>query len=131
MDIGRFVPRFEAFDAAGKPVPVEQVSVNQWKLSDAPRVRTIRYAIAETWDTKVDRHQVYLMCGTSIEQDHVLINPHAVIGYPTGMQARPIRLRIAYPARWKVGTALPRDRAAPIWPTTSTSWWTRRSCSAG
>jgi predicted metalloprotease with PDZ domain len=110
MDIGRYVRRFEAFDAAGRPVPVEQVSVNQWRLSDAPRVRTLRYTIAETWDTKVDRHQVYLMCGTSMEQDHVLINPHAVIGYPTGMQARPIRLRVRYPAAWKAGTALARDR---------------------
>ena len=110
MDIGRFVRSFHAFDAAGRPVPVEQVSVNQWKLGDAPRVRTIRYSIAETWDTKVDRHQVYLMCGTSIEKDHVLINPHAIIGYPTGMQARPIRLRVKYPAGWKVGTALERDR---------------------
>jgi predicted metalloprotease with PDZ domain len=110
MDIGRFVRSFEAFDAAGKPVPVEQMSVNQWKLGDAPRVRTIRYSIAETWDTEVDRHEVYLMCGTSMEKDHVLINPHAVIGYPTGMQARPIRLRIKYPASWKVGTALERDR---------------------
>jgi predicted metalloprotease with PDZ domain len=110
MDIGRFVRSFEAFDVAGKPVPVERVSPNQWKLGDAPRVRTIRYSIAETWDTKVDRHEVYLMCGTSIERDHVLINPHAVIGYPTGMQARPIRLRVEYPASWKVGTALERDR---------------------
>jgi len=110
MDIGRFVRSFQAFDAAGEPVPVEQVSVNQWKLGDAPRVRTIRYTIAETWDTKVDQHDVYLMCGTSMEKDHVLINPHAVIGYPTGMQARPIRLRIEYPAGWKVGTALERDR---------------------
>ena len=110
MDIGRFVRSFEAFDATGKPVSVERVSVNQWKLGDAPRVRTIRYSIAETWDTKVDRHEVYLMCGTSIEQDHVLINPHAVIGYPTSMQARPIRLRVEYPAGWKVGTALERDR---------------------
>ena len=110
MDIGRFVRSFEAFDAAGEPVPVEQMSVNQWKLADPPRVRTIRYSIAETWDTKVDRHEVYLMCGTSIEQDHVLINPHAVIGYPTGMQARPIRLRVRYPATWKVGTALERGR---------------------
>ena len=115
MDIGRFVRSFEAFDAAGKPVQVQRVSVNQWKLGDAPRVRTIRYSIAETWDTKVDRHQIYLMCGTSIEKDHVLINPHAVIGYPTGMQARPIRLRIEYPAGWKVGTALQRGpgRAVP------------------
>jgi predicted metalloprotease with PDZ domain len=110
MDIGRYVRSFQAFDAAGDPVPVEQVSVNQWKLGDAPRVRTIRYTVAETWDTPVDRHPIYLMCGTSIERDHVLINPHAVIGYPTGMQARPIRLRIKYPTSWKVGTALERDR---------------------
>ena len=111
MDIGRFVRSFEAFDAAGRPVPVERVSVNQWKLGDAPRVRTLRYTIAETWDTPVDEHEVYLMCGTSIEQDHVLLNPHAVIGYPTGMQARPIRLRLEYPAAWKIGTALERDRS--------------------
>jgi predicted metalloprotease with PDZ domain len=111
MDIGRYVRSFEAFDAAGRSVPVERVSVNQWKLSDPARVRTLRYAISETWDTPVDRHQVYLMCGTSIERDHALINPHAVIGYPSGMQARPIRLRIAYPAAWKVGTALERDRS--------------------
>jgi predicted metalloprotease with PDZ domain len=109
MDIGRYVRSFEAFDGAGRPVPVEKVSVNQWRLGDAPRVRTIRYSIAETWDTPVDEHQVYLMCGTSMEPDHVLINPHAVIGYPTGMQARPIRLRIRYPASWKVGTPLRRD----------------------
>ena len=111
MDIGRFVERFEALDSAGRRVPVERVSVNQWKLSAPARVRTLRYAVSETWDTPVDRHQIYLMCGTSIERDHVLINPHAVIGYPTGMQARPIRLRVAYPAGWKVGTALQRDRS--------------------
>jgi predicted metalloprotease with PDZ domain len=111
MDIGRYVRRFEAFDAAGRAVPVERVSVNQWKLSDPARVRTLRYAISETWDTPVGQHQVYLMCGTSIERDHVLINPHAVIGYPSGMQARPIRLRLAYPAGWKLGTALERDRS--------------------
>ncbi|HWB43124.1 MAG TPA: hypothetical protein VG500_17805 [Gemmatimonadales bacterium] len=111
MDIGRFVRSFEAFDAAGRPVPVERVAVNQWRLGDPARVRVLRYTVAETWDTPVDRDQVYLMCGTSIERDHVLINPHAVVGYPTGMQARPIRLRLAYPARWKVGTALQRDRS--------------------
>ena len=111
MDIGRYVRRFQAFDSAGRPVPVERVSVNQWKLSDPARVRTLRYAISETWDTPVNEHQVYLMCGTSIERDHVLINPHAVIGYPSGMQARRIRLRLAYPAGWKLGTALERDRS--------------------
>ncbi len=109
MNIGRFVKSFEAFDGRGRKVPVEQVSVNQWKLSNAPRVRTIRYTVAETWDTDLD-HPIYLMCGTSLEADHVLINPHAVIGYPTGMQATPVRLRLSYPAGWQVGTALDRAR---------------------
>jgi predicted metalloprotease with PDZ domain len=109
MNIGRFVKTFEAFDRRGRAVPVEQVSVNQWKLSNAPAVRTIKYAIAETWDTKLD-HPIYLMCGTSLEADHALINPHAVIGYPTGMQATPVKLRLSYPARWRVGTPLVRAK---------------------
>ena len=110
MNIGRFVRSFEALDAAGGKVAVQQISVNQWKLADPARVRTIRYRIAETWDTKVEQDQVYLMCGTSIEGDHVLINPHAVIGYPSGLQAAPVRLRLIYPAAWKVGTALEREK---------------------
>lgn len=110
MNIGRYVRRFEARDARGAVVPTEQVSVNQWRLSDPARVRTIRYAIAETWDTEVKQNPVYLMCGTSIEADHVLINPHAVIGYPSGLQTAPIRLRLRYPRGWKIGTALDRDR---------------------
>jgi predicted metalloprotease with PDZ domain len=111
MDIGRYVREFEALDAGGKPVPTERVSVNQWRLSDPARVRTIRYRMAETWDTPVTEHQVYLMCGTSLEADHALINPHAVIGYPAGMQATPVHLRLTYPRDWKIGTSLARDRA--------------------
>jgi predicted metalloprotease with PDZ domain len=107
MNIGRFVKAFLAFDARGRRIPVEQVSVNQWKLSDPARVRTIRFAVAETWDSPLD-HPIYKMCGTTLAGDHVLINPHAVLGYPTGLQAAPVRLRLAYPAGWQVGTALRR-----------------------
>jgi predicted metalloprotease with PDZ domain len=107
MNIGRYVKAFQAFDAEGRRVPADQISVNQWRLSDPGRVRTIRYTITETWDSPLD-HPIYQMCGTSIEPDHVLINPHAVLGYPTGLQATPVRLRLAYPAAWKAGTALHR-----------------------
>jgi predicted metalloprotease with PDZ domain len=105
------VRSFEALDADGKPVPAERVSVNQWRLADAPKVRTIRYSVAETWDTAVPEHQVYLMCGTSLEADHALINPHAVIGYPAGLQTTPVHLRLAYPADWVIGTSLAHDSA--------------------
>lgn len=108
MNIGRYVQAFEALDARGRRVRTDHVSVNQWRLRDPVRVRTIRYAVTETWDSPLD-HPIYKMCGTSIEADHVLLNPHAVIGFPTGLQSAPVRLRLAYPAAWKVGTALKRD----------------------
>jgi predicted metalloprotease with PDZ domain len=127
MNIGRFVKAFEAYDAKGARVPAEQVSVNQWRLSSPARVRTIRYTVTETWDSPLD-HPIYKMCGTSIEADHVLINPHAVIGYPEGLQAAPVRLRLAYPAAWTVGTALqvvsmPWRCASKSAPTSSMSLW--------
>lgn len=109
MNVGRFVRSFEATDAAGEVIPSEQVSTNQWKISDPERVANITYALAETWDTPVDENPIYLMAGTSIENDHVLINGQAVFGYPTGMQARPLKIRLEYPSDWTVGTALKTD----------------------
>ena len=109
MDVGRYVRSFEATDESGQPVPVEQAATNQWRLSDPARVRTIRYELSETWDTPVEEHPIYLMAGTSIESDHVLVNGQAVFGYPTGMQARPLRIHLVHPEDWMVGTALPQE----------------------
>jgi predicted metalloprotease with PDZ domain len=108
-DIGRYVENLRAFDAHGGEVPVARVSTNRWRFSDPARVRTVRYAIAETWDTPVSEHTPYLMCGTSIEADNVLVSPHAVFGYPARRQAQPVRVRFDRPAEWKVGSALVPD----------------------
>jgi predicted metalloprotease with PDZ domain len=109
MDIGRYVSDFRAFDAQGREVPAVQVSTNQWRFAQPGRVRTVRYAIAETWDTPVDVHNVYMMCGTSLEADHALVNAHAVMGFPARRQAEPVRVRFRRPADWKVGGALVAD----------------------
>ena len=106
MDIGRYVETLHAFTSNGAEVPVEQISTNQWRLADPASVAEIRYSIAETWDTRVDEHPVYPMAGTSIEDDHVLINPHAVFPFPSGMQDAPIELLLEYPADWEIGTPL-------------------------
>lgn len=111
MDIGRFVRSFEAFDEAGNLISSEQISTNQWEISAPERVAEIRYVLAETWDTQVEEHRVYPMAGTSIEDDHVLINGQAVFGYPTGMQARPLKIWLEYPESWMVGTALNTDES--------------------
>lgn len=111
MDIGRFVRVFEAVDASGVTIPSERVSTNQWRISRPEDVAEIRYEIAETWDTPVEENPIYMMAGTSIEDDHVQINGQAVFGYPTGMQAAPLRLDLLRPEGWIVGTALERDSA--------------------
>jgi predicted metalloprotease with PDZ domain len=109
MDIGRYVRAFKAFDGKGRELKTQQVSTNQWKLDQPEKVRTIQYNMAETWDTPVNEHKPYNMCGTSIEKDHVLINGQGVFGFPSGMQAAPINLKIDYPAEWSVGTALEKN----------------------
>ena len=109
MDIGRYVNALQAFTSSGTEIYAERVSPNQWRLSDPSAVAEIRYSIAETWDTPVDEHPVYPMAGTSIEDDHVLINAHAVFPFPTGMQDAPIELRLAYPDEWAIGTPLDTD----------------------
>ncbi|GAB2598920.1 M61 family metallopeptidase [Spirosoma areae] len=109
MDVGRFVRSFQAFDKKGRELKTEHVSTNQWKIQQPEQVRQIRYQIAETWDTRVEKDVIYRMCGTSIEQDHVLINGQGVFGFPAGMQASPLMVKLNYPAEWVVGTALDKN----------------------
>ena len=111
MDIGRYVRSFEAVDASGTVVASEQISTNQWRISDPDAVVEIRYALADTWDAPVEEHPIYRMAGTSLEDDHALFNNQAVFGYPTGMQARPLRIQIDRPNDWVIGTALGSDDA--------------------
>lgn len=109
MDIGRFVTSFIALDKKGNELKVEKLSVNQYKFEDPTKVSRIKYTVKETWDTQLDGPTVYWMCGTSIEDDHVLINGQAVFGYFKGMQDQPFSISLQYPGAWKVGTALEQD----------------------
>lgn len=106
MDMGRFVRKFEAFDAKGKKISTKQVSTNQWELATPEKVATIRYHIAETFDTPVSENKIYEMCGSSLEKDHALINGQTVFGYPQGMQSTPLKIKFLYPDEWQYGTAL-------------------------
>jgi predicted metalloprotease with PDZ domain len=112
MDMGRYVSDFEALDADGQRVRTQRGSTNHWRFMDPEQVRTVHYAIAETWDTPVTEHPIYMMCGTSLEMDHARISPHAVFGFPAQRQNEPVRVRFQYPMEWQVGTALVPDADA-------------------
>lgn len=108
MDIGRFVRRFQAFDGRGREIAAERIDTNQWRISEPARVREIRYAIAETFGSTNPVHRVYPMCGTALRPDHALINGQAVFGYPSGLQAADIEVRLLAPPTWVIGTSLHR-----------------------
>jgi len=106
MDIGRFVRSFQAFDSKGTELGIKHISTNQWELEDPSKTAKVVYTVAETWDTPVKENQVYPMCGSSIEEDNVLINGQCVFGYFRGMNKTPIKIKLDYPNQWLVGTAL-------------------------
>jgi predicted metalloprotease with PDZ domain len=109
MDMGRFVSDFKAFDKKDREIATEQIGTNQYKISDSKKIKKVKkitYNIAETWDTEVEENVIYKMCGSSIEDDNVLINGQTVFGYFSGMQAAPMTIKLQYPDEWEVGTAL-------------------------
>lgn len=109
MNLGRFVRNFKAFDKKGNEIATTNISVNQWEIEKPKKVKSISYSISETWDTPVEELPIYKMCGTSIEDDHVLINAHCVFGYLSETQSEPISINLTYPESWKVGTALSKN----------------------
>ena len=106
QNIGRFVSQFKAFDKKGKELKVSQSGPNQFIIAKAHKAVRLTYKVAETFDTKVKEFPVYLMCGSSIEEDHALINTHTVLGYFEGHQSDPMDIKIDKPVNWSMGTAL-------------------------
>src|SRR5688572_15514516 len=107
-DIGRFVTSFKAFDEQHKELAVSHASTNQWVLSDPENTRVIEFRVKETFDTPVTEHSIYKMAGTSMENDHTLVNAFDILGFPTGLKERDFYLNIDYPSSWDVGTSLPK-----------------------
>lgn len=110
FDIGRFVTKFEAYNHQYKKLGATNISTNQWELTSPGETRVIEFEVKETFDTPVDRNQLYKMGGTSIEDDHVLLNTFDVLGYPTGLKDRDIYLNVRQPAGWSSATSLEKKQ---------------------
>ncbi|MEO9806179.1 MAG: peptidase [Reichenbachiella sp.] len=105
-DVGRFVKNFRVFDEAGNSLVSEPLTTNQWRISDPGLAYRVTYEMQETFDTSVSEHPIFAMAGTSIEDDHVLLNTPMVIGYPQGLKDRDYFVSLSYPEHWTLGTAL-------------------------
>lgn len=109
LNFGNYVNDFRAYNEDYDLLEVSKLSTNQWQLADPASTAIIEYEIRETWDEVNPPDEIYRMGGTSIEEDHSLLNTFAVIGYPTGMQEKKYIVSITRPSSWMVGTALPEN----------------------
>ncbi|MEP3388868.1 MAG: peptidase [Reichenbachiella sp.] len=106
-NVGRFVDNLQVFDEEGNEIASGPLATNQWEIADPASAHKITYEVKETFDTQVSEYPIYAMAGTSIENDHVLLNTPMVIGYPVGLKDRDYFVSLSYPDNWTVGTALP------------------------
>ncbi len=106
MDVGRFVGGFQAWDSKGGQLPVEQASINQYKISDAKKLARITYRVDDTQGNPMKENLIYPMCGSNLEKDNVILNGQMVYGYFKNFQSNPIDVKFIYPKEWSVGTAL-------------------------
>lgn len=109
QNIGRYVSGFKALNSKGKEIKTTYIAPNQYEISKPHKVKSLVYKVAETFDTQVSSFPVYMMCGSSIEDDHTLINTHTVLGYFQGNQSEPLRIKIKKNPDWITGTALPQE----------------------
>jgi predicted metalloprotease with PDZ domain len=106
MDIGRFVRDLRVISRDGIALPTMRIDVNAWVITAPREVRVVQYRVLDTWNTPVDSFPIYPMAGTAIEADHALLNAHALLGFPRGMQGAPVRIRLEAPPGWQVVTPL-------------------------
>lgn len=106
MNIGRLVSNFKAYDKRGKELKTTFIGPNQYKIAKAKKAAMLSYQVAETFDTELPKLPIYMMCGSSIENDHTLINAHTLSGYFKGKQTNPLGVKVIGKPGWITGTAL-------------------------
>lgn len=106
MNIGRLVSNFHAYDKKGKSLKTTFSAPNQYIINNPKKLKSLHYKVAETFDTPLKDLPIYMMAGSSINYENVLVNAHTISGYFSGMQNTPIGIRINGKPDWKTGSAL-------------------------
>ncbi len=106
LNFGRFVTSFKAYDKDGNELQVEKISTNQWQIADVDKLAELDYDIEDTFDTKIENNKVIPMAGTGINDEFIVLNTFAVLGYFEGLQTNPVKVKLDYNPDWIVGTAL-------------------------
>ena len=109
LNFGRFVTSFSAYDNEGNELQSEKISTNQWKISGSENLARLDYDVEDTFDSEIQSDHVIPMAGSGINEDFIVLNTFAALGYFDGLQSNPVKLKLFYPMEWVVGTSLRMD----------------------
>ncbi|NWF88244.1 MAG: PDZ domain-containing protein [Ignavibacteriaceae bacterium] len=109
LDFGRYVKFLSAFDKDGNELTAKKISTNQWQVSNADKLAKLVYDVEDTFDSDNTENKVIPMAGTSINNEFILLNTFALLGYFEGHQSDSIRIKIDYKSDWTLGTSLTKD----------------------
>lgn len=105
-DFGKFVHELTAYNDQGKSLPVEKVSVNEYRISKAKKLERITYQVEDTYDTEIE-NQVFPMSGTNIEEgENYVISTPGFFGYLAETREDPYEVTIYKPEGFYGSTAL-------------------------
>jgi len=101
---GRLVVDFEAKDASGKSLSVNQLDDNQWLIKGAENLKTISYWVDDTFESK--KNKVFEPAGTNIEEGkNFLLNLYGFVGYLKGTTKTEFSVSIQHQAELKATSA--------------------------
>ncbi len=112
-DYGKFIENVTAFDAAGKTLAVEKKDDNSWGIKNGSKLTKITYQVNDTYDTE-NTHKIFSPAGTNIEAEkNILVNTHGFVGYFTGYNESPYRVKIMHPENlWGASSLTDLDASA-------------------
>lgn len=105
-DYGKFISEVKALDKNGNALPVKQLSVNSWQISNATKLSKVTYMVEDTWDSDI-KNDIYPMSGTNIEEGkNFVVNTPGFFGYFEGMNRLPFELNFTKPSSFYAASPL-------------------------
>ena len=110
---GKFIHKLKAYDQDGQAIKVKKQGKNTFIITPAVNIRSIKYWVSATWDSK-NPWTIWPMAGTGIIEDRVFaINAGGVFGYFHGQEAQPVDMYYIYPDHLYAMTVLEQNLKSP------------------
>ena len=102
LNFGRYVKSFKAYDKDGKEMQAQKISTNQWQIDNVETLAKIDYDVEDTFDSEIADGKVIPMAGSGINDNFIVMNTFAMLGYFEKLQSEPIKLKLYYNSDWIV-----------------------------